>query len=74
MIKIAVSRCLLGEPVRYDGGHKQNLMICDRLKAHFDLIGICPEVEAGLGVPRLTLNLQAVGDHVRVVQMDTRRD
>lgn len=49
---VAVSRCLLGERVRYDGGHKLARGIVFRLARSCCLTGICPEVEAGLPVPR----------------------
>ncbi len=49
---IAVSRCLLGERVRYDGGHKHAAALVARLSRSCRLLGVCPEVEAGLTVPR----------------------
>lgn len=49
---VAVSRCLLGERVRYDGRHKLAREIVSRLSGSCRLLGICPEVEAGLPVPR----------------------
>lgn len=55
--KIAVSSCLLGNPVRYDGTDKFNSLICDHLAKQFEVIAICPEVEAGLGVPRPPVRL-----------------
>lgn len=59
-IKIGVSQCLLGEPVRYDGQHKHDHFITDTLGRYFDFVGVCPEVECGLGVPRESMRL--VGD------------
>ncbi len=56
-ISIAISACLLGEPVRYDGGHKYVPEIVNALKQSFDLIPICPEVAIGLGVPRPPIKL-----------------
>jgi uncharacterized protein YbbK (DUF523 family) len=61
--RIGVSSCLLGRPVRYDGGDKRDPFICDILQRHFDLVAICPEADAGLGVPRPPVNL--VGDPLR---------
>ncbi|HHJ15110.1 MAG TPA: DUF523 domain-containing protein [Gammaproteobacteria bacterium] len=58
--RIAISSCLLGEPVRYDGGHKRNPRITDELSQQFDWLPLCPELEAGLGVPRPPVRL--VGD------------
>ncbi len=59
-IRVGVSACLLGKPVRYDGGHKRDRYITDVLAVYFDFIPVCPEVECGLPVPRETMHL--VGD------------
>ncbi len=56
-IKIAVSACLLGEKVRYDGGHKLNQLILRALAVQVTLVPICPEVEAGLSIPREPMQL-----------------
>lgn len=50
--KIAVSSCLLGERVRYDGGHKELALITHELKNFFEITSLCPEMMMGLGVPR----------------------
>jgi uncharacterized protein YbgA (DUF1722 family)/uncharacterized protein YbbK (DUF523 family) len=59
-IIVGVSSCLMGNPVRYDGGHKHNRYITDTLGNYFDFIPVCPEVECGLPIPRETMRL--VGD------------
>ncbi len=59
-IQIGISACLLGEPVRYDGGHKRLPFADDELSRHFDFLKICPEQAIGMGVPRPTIRL--VGD------------
>jgi len=66
--KIAISACLTGEEVRYNGGHKASRLCNEVLAEHFDFIGICPEVAIGLGIPRQPVRLvgspaqpQAVG-------------
>jgi uncharacterized protein YbbK (DUF523 family) len=59
-IRIGISSCLLGEPVRYDGGHKRNDDLLNALGRRFTFVPVCPEVEVGMGVPRETLRL--VGD------------
>ena len=59
-IRIGVSACLLGQPVRYDGGHKADPFILQTLGRYFSWVPVCPEVEIGLGTPRETLRL--VGD------------
>ncbi|HSL02152.1 MAG TPA: DUF523 and DUF1722 domain-containing protein [Nitrospiraceae bacterium] len=58
--RIGVSRCLLGEEVRYDGGHKRDRFLTDGLGSYVEWVPICPEVEAGLGAPREAMRL--VGD------------
>ncbi|MCF8031433.1 MAG: DUF523 and DUF1722 domain-containing protein [Desulfohalobiaceae bacterium] len=59
-ISLGVSKCLLGHPVRYDGGHKLNRYVRDTLGHYFEYFPICPEVECGMPVPREALHL--VGD------------
>lgn len=56
-IRIGISACLLGEEVRFDGGHKRDRFLTDVLGAHVEWVPICPEVEMGLGTPRETLRL-----------------
>lgn len=65
-IPIAISSCLLGQEVRYDGGHKHNGYITGTLGKYFEYIAYCPEVAIGLGVPRPTVQLVQVGDTIRV--------
>lgn len=55
--KIAVSGCLIGQEVRFDGGHKNNRYLSDILSEYFDFVPLCPEVAIGLGVPRPTIRL-----------------
>jgi len=59
-IRIGVSSCLLGNPVRYDGGHQYEPFVSETLSRSFELVPVCPEAECGLGVPRETMRL--VGD------------
>ena len=56
-IRIGISSCLLGQAVRYDGGHKHNGYITESLGKFFDFVPYCPEVAIGLGVPRPTIHL-----------------
>ena len=49
-IRIGISSCLLGESVRYDGGHKEDRFITQTLSEYFDYVPVCPELEFGLGV------------------------
>lgn len=64
---IGVSSCLLGAPVRYNGGHSRNRFLTEELDPHVDWHPVCPEAEIGLGVPRPTLRLRRRGDQDRVV-------
>lgn len=59
-IRVGVSACLLGQRVRYDGGHKADLFMIETLGRYFCWVLVCPEMEIGLGTPRETLCL--VGD------------
>lgn len=56
-LRIGVSGCLLGHPVRYDGGHKSHPTVTDRLSRFFDMVAVCPEMEVGMGVPREPVDL-----------------
>lgn len=57
-IAVGVSSCLLGEPVRYDGGHKHDHYITDTLSRFFRFVPVCPEVGCGLPVPREAMRLE----------------
>jgi len=59
-IKLGISACLLGQPVRFNGGHKQSQLCSDTLARHFEFVPVCPEVAIGLGTPREPIRL--VGD------------
>lgn len=65
-IPIATSGCLLGQEVRYDGGHKHNAYLTETLGKYFDYTGLCPEVAIGLGIPRPAIQLVRVDDRIRV--------
>ena len=56
-IKIAVSSCLLGEAVRYDGTDKHIEYITQQLTNKYTLISLCPEMAVGMGVPRPPIHL-----------------
>jgi uncharacterized protein YbgA (DUF1722 family)/uncharacterized protein YbbK (DUF523 family) len=66
-IRIGISSCLLGEPVRYDGGHKREPYVARTLARHFELIPVCPEVAIGMGVPRAPIQLVGCAGAVRAV-------
>lgn len=68
-IKIAVSSCLLGEAVRYDGTDKHIKLITE-LTAEYTLVSLCPEMAVGMGVPRPPIHLVDVDDGVQVLVVD----
>jgi uncharacterized protein YbbK (DUF523 family)/uncharacterized protein YbgA (DUF1722 family) len=65
--RLGVSACLLGEPVRYDGGHKRHAFLVEVLAAHIDCVPFCPEAGIGMGVPRPTIQLVGGRGTVRAV-------
>jgi len=69
-IKIALSSCLLGNAVRYDGQAKRNDKLINQLSSDFELVAVCPEVMAGLGVPRAKIQLVKVGYDIRALGVD----
>lgn len=72
-IPIGISSCLLGEPVRYNGGHKRDRYITDTLSRYFHFLPFCPEVAIGLGVPRPTIRLEGNEDSPRAVITDENK-
>jgi len=69
-IKLGISACLLGENVRYDGGHKKDDFLTDTLGQYVEYVPVCPETECGMGIPRETLRL--VGDPESPRMLTTR--
>jgi uncharacterized protein YbgA (DUF1722 family)/uncharacterized protein YbbK (DUF523 family) len=57
LVRVGVSACLLGEKVRYDGGHKRDSFLADTFGRFVEWVPVCPEVEAGLGTPREPIRL-----------------
>ena len=66
-IRIGVSTCLLGEKVRFDGGHKRDAFLVDVFGRYVEWVPVCPEVEIGLGTPREPIRLLQQGDDIRLV-------
>jgi uncharacterized protein YbgA (DUF1722 family)/uncharacterized protein YbbK (DUF523 family) len=68
-IPVGISSCLLGESVRFDGGHKQNSYVQQTLGEYFEYRTFCPEVAIGLGVPRKPIRLirKSTSDEIRCV-------
>jgi uncharacterized protein YbgA (DUF1722 family)/uncharacterized protein YbbK (DUF523 family) len=73
-IRIGISQCLLGEQVRFDGGHKLDRFITKTLGQYFEWVPVCPEVELGLGTPRETLRLIQLEEGIGLVMPKSGRD
>lgn len=73
-IRIGISSCLLGHPVRYDGGHKLDRFLRDTLGQYVDYVPVCPETECGMGVPRESMRLTGKSDAPRLVTHRSRVD
>ena len=73
-IKIGISSCLLGNPVRYDGGHKLDHFLRDTLGQYVDYVPVCPEVDCGMSVPREAMRLEGKPDAPRLMTRSTRED
>ena len=73
-VKIGVSACLLGEKVRYDGGHKRDSYITDTLGKLFIFVGVCPEVECGMPTPREPMRLEGDPAAPRLMTKESRID
>ncbi|MBF0191688.1 MAG: DUF523 and DUF1722 domain-containing protein [Magnetococcales bacterium] len=71
---LGVSQCLLGHEVRYDGGHKHSSYITGVLGPLFRFVPVCPEVEAGFGIPREPIRLEGEPERPRVISQKTRRE
>ena len=66
-IKLGISSCLLGNNVRYDGGHEFDHILCSTLGKDIEYVPVCPEVECGLGIPREVMHLE--GKDIVLIQM-----
>lgn len=66
-LRLGISRCLLGENVRYDGGHKLDRFLVNTLGRYVEWVPVCPEVECGLPVPREAMRLVGAPDAPRLV-------
>jgi len=73
-IRVGISACLLGEKVRYDGGHKLDHYLKDTLGQYVEWVPVCPEVGAGLLVPREPMRLVGKLGSLRLVTVNTGID
>lgn len=73
-LRLGISRCLLGDEVRFDGGHKRDNFLTDVFGRYVEWIPVCPEVEAGLGTPREAMRLVGDPAHPRLLTITSGRD
>ena len=72
--RIGVSSCLLGHPVRYDGGHKRHRTVTETLSRQFEILPVCPEMEVGMGSPREPVDLVGDPRDPHMVAKDSGKD
>jgi uncharacterized protein YbgA (DUF1722 family)/uncharacterized protein YbbK (DUF523 family) len=73
-IRLGVSTCLLGERVRYDGGHKRSRFLTDVLADYVEFVPVCPEVECGFPIPRESFRLFGDPESPRFITSRTKQD
>ena len=73
-IRLGISTCLLGENVRFDGGHKLDRFLAETLGQYVEYVPVCPEVECGLPVPRESMHLQGDPESPRLITSRTKQD
>ena len=72
--RLGISACLLGQAVRYDGGHKRDPCCVDLLGPLVDWVAVCPEVEVGMPVPRPPIRLTGRSEAPALVAEPTGED
>ncbi len=72
-IVVGISACLLGNPVRYNGGHSRSRLCQNELSQHFSFRAFCPEASAGFGTPRPTMRLTGSPDAPRLTFSDNQQ-
>ena len=73
-LRLGISRCLLGDEVRFDGGHKRDNFLTDVLGQYVEWVPVCPEVETGLGTPREAMRLIGNPHRPRLVTIKSGTD
>ncbi|AOO65126.1 YbgA family protein [Sulfurospirillum halorespirans] len=73
MLKIAVSACLLGEPIRYDKTGQRDRFITDKLGKYASFIPFCPE-HLAFGTPRETIRIVLEERHKNVITVFSKND
>jgi uncharacterized protein YbgA (DUF1722 family)/uncharacterized protein YbbK (DUF523 family) len=70
-LRVGISACLLGQEVRYNGGHKRDAFLTDIFGRYVEWVAVCPEVEVGMGTPRPPIRLERRGEEIRLVMPST---
>jgi uncharacterized protein YbgA (DUF1722 family)/uncharacterized protein YbbK (DUF523 family) len=73
-VKIGISSCLLGNLVRWNAGHKLDRYLTDTLGQFVEYVPVCPEVEAGFGVPRESFRLVGDPENPRLITFKSKTD
>ncbi|HWR20457.1 MAG TPA: DUF523 and DUF1722 domain-containing protein [Verrucomicrobiae bacterium] len=73
-LRLGISRCLLGDEVRFDGGHKKDNFLTEVFGRYVEWVPVCPEVEAGLGTPREAMRLVGDPQNPRLVTIKSGAD
>lgn len=73
-IILGISSCLLGNKVRYDGGHKHDRYLTDILGQFVEWVPVCPEFECGLTIPREAMRLVGDPEKPRLITIKTKID
>jgi uncharacterized protein YbgA (DUF1722 family)/uncharacterized protein YbbK (DUF523 family) len=73
-IRVGISTCLLGQQVRWDGGHKREPFLTEVLAPYLEWVPVCPEVEIGMGIPREPVQLVRAEGELRMLGTRSRRD
>lgn len=71
LIPVGISSCLMGEKVRYDGGHRLNSDIIDPLSQYFEFRSFCPEMAIGMGAPRPPIQLVKEGGRIEAIGVES---
>ncbi len=73
-VRIGVSSCLLGQKVRFDGGHKRDAFLVDTFGEFVEWVPVCPELEVGMGLPREAIRLVRSDSGIRLVGVRSATD
>ncbi len=73
-IRIAISTCLMGKSVRYNGGHKKDAFLLNTFGQYFEYVPVCPEVECGMAIPRESMRLEGTPENYRLITHKTKTD